>query len=234
MSTFRKVTFRPYEEEEVEDEQHGGSVDLPQPPPLRLRGEMPEKMEVETQTKRKGNLIRERALERQRRMLKIIMKLAAVKGYNDLDHIRLEDGSYMRGSDLVPLLMHALSPGRIVVGLSEFVQLLHYANVEPELIVNETVRSMLEKLSGTRPRGPLSSPPRLVPREIPMDTRVQATLAGKRKRNDDNEEDGEEEDAEEARARKRRALDAEGVKERMTAAKSVDWDAVDSDLDGVE
>ncbi|KAI1278129.1 hypothetical protein HDE_14405 [Halotydeus destructor] len=113
-----------------------------------------ERVTVEEGDKPKGNFIRDRAVEKQRKLLRIVLKLAGVKGYNHLDQIKLKNGSYMQGTDIVILLIHALSPGKLITGLSEFVDLLHDAQVAPEMIINEHVRAMLEKLYG---RGPMST-----------------------------------------------------------------------------
>ncbi|KAI1293469.1 hypothetical protein HDE_06233 [Halotydeus destructor] len=134
MSSFKKVAFQPYEEEEE-------TVTLTPSSPQR----------ESAAPKKKGNYIMNRAIERQRKLLRLILKLASVQGYNDLDHIRLENGSFMTGSDIVPLIMYALSPGKVITGLKEFVDLLYFAKVTPEMVVNENVKAMLQKLYDSKP-----------------------------------------------------------------------------------
>ncbi|KAI1288226.1 hypothetical protein HDE_09507 [Halotydeus destructor] len=47
--------------------------------------------------------------------------------------------------------MYALSPGKVITGLKEFVDLLFFAKVTPEMVVNENVKAMLQKLCDTKP-----------------------------------------------------------------------------------
>lgn len=125
MKYARKVVVVPFdEEEEGEPHQDGGEiVEPPQP---------------------KGNRIKQYALDRQRKFLSIILKIASINGYDAEGRIKLRDGRYMERSDILNLLTHALSPGRSVSGLQEFVELLREANVPSEMIINENVRAMME------------------------------------------------------------------------------------------
>ncbi|KAI1297698.1 hypothetical protein HDE_04552 [Halotydeus destructor] len=47
--------------------------------------------------------------------------------------------------------MYALSPGKVITGLKEFVDLLFFAKVTPEMVVNENVKAMLQKLYDSKP-----------------------------------------------------------------------------------
>jgi hypothetical protein len=73
----------------------------------------------------------------------IIAKLADIKGYDKTYRIQTSDGSYMPNSNLITLITHAMSSGRVLYGEQEFIELLHKAGVEPELILNDNVRSKL-------------------------------------------------------------------------------------------
>jgi hypothetical protein len=99
--------------------------------------------EVSPLTQKKENSIRKYAYERELKRCKILLKLAAYGGYDDLGRIKLPDGTFMEDSDIIPLLMHVLSPGRNIKGINEFVDLLHRADVSPELVINASVRDML-------------------------------------------------------------------------------------------
>lgn len=141
MSAFRKVVMIPFNQH-----QQGGSVDAEAPA-------LAENDSGESGPRKKpsGNVIRQRSLEKQRRLLRIIMHLAAVNGYNANDEIKLSNGKYMQGSDIVSLLTYALTPGRLVSGIKEFVELCHEAGVPETLIANESVKAMLARLNGKRP-----------------------------------------------------------------------------------
>lgn len=91
------------------------------------------------------NRIKKYALDRQRKLLKIILKLASVNGYDNNERIKLRDGSYLDQSDVVSLLLYTLSPGRKVHGLEQFVDLLKEAGVTSDMVINENVKSMLSR-----------------------------------------------------------------------------------------
>ena len=107
--------------------------------------------EVSPLTQKKENSIRKYAYERELKRCKILLKLAAYGGYDDLGRIKLADGTFMEDSNIIPLLMHVLSSGRNIKGINEFVDLLHRAGVSPELVINTSVRDMLTR-RGTLPR----------------------------------------------------------------------------------
>lgn len=110
-----------------------------------------ETQEVSTIPQKKENSIRKYAYDRELKRCKILLKLAMYGGYDDLGRIKLGDGTFMEDSDIIPLLMHALSPGRNIKGINEFVDLLHRAGVSPELVINTSVRDMLMR-RGRLPR----------------------------------------------------------------------------------
>lgn len=97
-------------------------------------------------TKTNRNPIKAYAEDRQRKLLSIIMKLALVKGYNNLGNIKLTDGTYLPKSDVTPLLLYVLSRDKPVTGISEFIELLREAGVTPDMVTNEGVK---QKLQGT-------------------------------------------------------------------------------------
>ncbi|KAI1299853.1 hypothetical protein HDE_03677 [Halotydeus destructor] len=206
MSSVRKVNFQPYEEEAPMEHTH-------------------------VEPKKKGNFIMLRAVERQRKLLKIIMRLAAINGYNDTENIKLSDGSYMSDSDIVSLLMHVLSPGKLVNGLKEFVDLLHTAGVTPDLIVNENVKAMLQKLHRVQPVRREAQP--IVTQQIETPMEDVQSRAPKRRHEEVIEERTEppiKRPALKAKFR-RTGPDTFSYEAPMNAAKSIDWDDDDSDLD---
>lgn len=106
--------------------------------------------------KKKGNWIRDRAFDRYRKLIDITYVLAKYGAFNKDYQIKLRKGGHLVGSDGVALLMHALSPGKHMVGIQEFVELLADAGVTPDMVINENVKAMLQKLravAGTSEQG---------------------------------------------------------------------------------
>ena len=96
-------------------------------------------------TTTKRNSIRKYALERQKKMIRVILKLAQSGSY-DMDGSLLRiDGSPLEDADMVSLLLYTMSPGRIVRGLHEFVEILLNAGVTPGDVINTQVKEMLMK-----------------------------------------------------------------------------------------
>ena len=127
---------------------------------------------------KKENSIRKYAYERELKRCKIILKLAAYGGYDELGRIKLPDGTFMEDSDIIPLLMHVLSPGRNIKGINEFVDLLHRAGVSPEFIINTSIRDMLMRrgtLSQTYTTPKDNSPREKSPEDFPENSPTSRT-----------------------------------------------------------
>jgi hypothetical protein len=77
------------------------------------------------------------------KVMKILLKLAKINGYDFIGQIRNRRGEFINGSDLISLILNAMSHGKLLLGESEFIHLLNEAKVEPELIINENVRAKL-------------------------------------------------------------------------------------------
>ena len=95
------------------------------------------------QPQKKGNTIRDHAMDRQRKLLNIIMKIAMIKGYNDQGHIKDRNGNFLDGTDIVPLILYSVTKERLVKGLDAYVDLLVEAKVPPEVITNENLKQRL-------------------------------------------------------------------------------------------
>lgn len=93
---------------------------------------------------RKINSIRKYAMERQQKLLNIVLKLALKSSYDSSGRMRDRNGSYTL--EIAPLLLHALSPGRSLRGMDRFVKILFDAGVTPEEIINVNVKEMLRSL----------------------------------------------------------------------------------------
>src|SRR5207245_270197 len=91
------------------------------------------------------------------KLLDIALKLALIKGYNEKRQILAPDGTFLPNSDILHLLNYTLSPGKVLIGETEFIYLLRKAGVDPTIIVNEHVRSRLIALYQTAARS--ESPP---------------------------------------------------------------------------
>jgi hypothetical protein len=85
-------------------------------------------------------------VDRIKRIMKIILKLAKINGYDTEGRVLNDEGNYVENSNILTLLNHAMTKGRILIGQSDFISILHKASVEPDLIVNENVRSKLLSL----------------------------------------------------------------------------------------
>src|SRR6266581_5540349 len=86
------------------------------------------------------------------RILKIALKLGSIRGYDDDYRVRREDNTYVSNSNIIALLNHLMSRGRLLNGLSELLPLLIEARVDPELIINENVKAKLYGLINLRKR----------------------------------------------------------------------------------
>ena len=96
-------------------------------------------------TSKKENPIRKYAADRQRKLLSVVLKIASCDGYDETGRIRGPHGEVIESSDIISLLLHALSPGRTIHGLEAFVDLLARARVNPDDIINANVRALLMK-----------------------------------------------------------------------------------------
>ena len=128
---------------------------------------------------------RDRTAEKIIRLLKVILKLAQIDGYDSLGRIRGQDGSFVSNSNIIHLLMHAMRTGRVLVGEAEFVKLLIEARVEPELLVNDNLKAKLVQQYEGRDTSLVDRV--ATKRKHPEEPRVIST-GTKRLRSEDNDE----------------------------------------------
>lgn len=104
---------------------------------------------------------------KQRKMLQMVLRLALQKAYDESSSFVSESGDRF---DIIPLLQYALSPGRSVRGLEEFVVLLYRAGVEPEMLINPEVRDRLRQMidSHSAPHDKDDNPPHPLPPPPPL------------------------------------------------------------------
>lgn len=91
--------------------------------------------------RRRGSMI-----DKIQRLLKIVLKIADIKGYDYMWRIKTNDGKLVENSNIINLLLHAMSPGKLLIGEKEFIELLYKANVDPDLIINDNVKVKLTSL----------------------------------------------------------------------------------------
>ena len=129
MQSAKRVTLVP-------PEQDGGSVDF-----------IPESGSYvgEPVRSEKTDKIKFKIYDKIHRFIKIILKLAKSESYDEGLRIKSRNGKFLEKSNIVDLLTHAMSAGKVLHGEEEFIGLLAECGVDPELILNENVKSKLEQ-----------------------------------------------------------------------------------------
>ena len=104
-------------------------------------------------------------------IMRTVFNLALINGYDKHMRIRNSKGEFVPNSNLMDLLNHAMSVGKKLENITEFIDLLAEAEVDPEWIINENVRQMLAtrlEKSYRKPIHPLpSQSPSLPPSRSP-------------------------------------------------------------------
>jgi hypothetical protein len=85
-------------------------------------------------------------LDKLNRIMKIFLKLANIRAYDVIGRVRDRKGNYINDSDIIALINHAMSHGKLLLAQNEFIRLLHEAKIEPELIINENIKAKLLNL----------------------------------------------------------------------------------------
>lgn len=99
---------------------------------------------------RTGNSFKAHAEDRQKKLVQIILKLARIQGYNDQNQIKKRDGTYMEDTDITALMLFAVTKEKLMLGLSEFIDLLLEAGIGPDDVINENLKHKLALRSGSR------------------------------------------------------------------------------------
>ncbi|RWS21429.1 uncharacterized protein B4U80_03057, partial [Leptotrombidium deliense] len=86
------------------------------------------------------------------RQLKIILKFAKINAYDENGRIRNQAGNFIPNSSIIQLLNHAMTVSRVLLAENEFIDLLLEADIDPDMIINDNVRSKLMKLKQQRLR----------------------------------------------------------------------------------
>ena len=91
----------------------------------------------------KSDKIKTKIYDKIHRFIKVILKLARNVGYDDELRIKLSNGKYLEKTNIIDLLTHAMSIGKVLYGENEFIELLSNSNIDPDLIINENVKLKL-------------------------------------------------------------------------------------------
>lgn len=73
----------------------------------------------------------------------LILKLGQMGAYDSSRRIRAPDGTFVPNTDIAHLIDEAMRPNRVVNGGDAFIDLLIAGKVDPDTIVNDTLRSKL-------------------------------------------------------------------------------------------
>ena len=105
--------------------------------------------EPKIEQKKKNKSVKEKSLDKMNKILTIILKLAKIGGYDEYGRI-YDKGVFLENSSISALILNALTPGRILTGESEFIELLSKAKIDPDMIVNDNVKAKLIKMNNSR------------------------------------------------------------------------------------
>ena len=94
----------------------------------------------ETQTEVISKPKRNRKSSRQTNIIKIAVLLANNGAFNGNLQIKKDDGSFNEESDIFKLLNYTQTKVRSIAGMSDLVKQIKLANIDPELIINESIK----------------------------------------------------------------------------------------------
>jgi hypothetical protein len=104
---------------------------------------VPENMETNEENFDRVVVTKRRSLDRFSRMLKIGLKLSNINAFDDDFRIKREDNTVVSNSNLLILLNHLMTNGKVLNGLNELIYLMAKAKIDPELVINENVKAKL-------------------------------------------------------------------------------------------
>ena len=77
---------------------------------------------------------------------KIFASLALIQAYDSLGRVKNDDGSFLDDSDIVNLIIYALTPGKPRKGETQFIHRLAEAKIPLEWIVNDDIKFKLQSI----------------------------------------------------------------------------------------
>ena len=130
MQSAKKVTLIPPKENQIGGNLESEEIDS-------------ENGKISSSVEKPTDKVKSKIYDKIHRFIKVILKLARTVGYDEDLRIKLNNGKYLEKSNIVDLLTHAMSVGKVLYGESEFIQLLAESDVDPNLIINDNVRLKL-------------------------------------------------------------------------------------------
>jgi len=143
MNHSEKLVYQPYTED---------------PPPLPMATDQDVQF---TSAARKRQIFNHPQREREEKKAKIYLYLGLIQGYDSAFRIKDESGKPIYNSNIISLVNDASKRSDVLIGYDNFITLLYKANVDPEWIVNENVKSRLLRLHQNPEM--VASPPPIMP-----------------------------------------------------------------------
>ena len=103
-------------------------------------------------------------VDKYRRIMNILLKLASIGAYNEYGEIRGSHGRFIPRSDIIKLISISFSKDKQVAGEDEYIYLLSRAKVDPTLLTNDRIRRRLEQHNTETPE----LPPNVLPDEVDL------------------------------------------------------------------
>src|SRR6266700_2832020 len=85
---------------------------------------------LSSEVEEKKDPIKTKIYDKIHRFIKVILKLAKNVGYDSEFRIKLKNGKYLEKTNIVDLLTHAMSVGKVLYGENEFIELLATSDVD--------------------------------------------------------------------------------------------------------
>ena len=101
-------------------------------------------------------------------LMRIVLKIAENNSYDDNFKLKGSDGRPIEDSDIVSLLMNAITHEKVLKGEKDFIRILYESKVNPQWIINEKMRSKLENYKQPRYIQPPTLPKRPESPTAPM------------------------------------------------------------------
>ena len=90
--------------------------------------------------------IKEKIYDKPLRLIQVALQLALSGAYDQTLRIKDDSNNFISNTNIVDLLLKAMSPGKFLRGEDEFIALLARSNVDPDLLLNENMRVKLLQL----------------------------------------------------------------------------------------
>jgi hypothetical protein len=141
------------------------------------------------------------SLDRFKNQVKILLKLGKLDPIDNYLRIKNENGVFIENSNIINLLHNATQDAKELVGQEAFIKLLYQAGVEPELILNQDIKSKLFKLyvQSKDTQTDNTTEPQIFTQTSPEQSMIVDPVVKSNKRQREVEEDDDEESDEPAK-----------------------------------